>query len=75
MEAGEMEMRKAFEDVTTNNVKAILEHGNTTRKIVRELSDKNEQQDQYVATLKKDIDDLKLQVANIQQLLYRGGTS
>jgi hypothetical protein len=40
MEAGEKEMRKAFEEVTTRNVQAAINYSTETRKIVRELEKK-----------------------------------
>ena len=74
MGAVEKELRKAFEDVTTNNVMASIDFSNETRKIVRLLSErlakieiKLTQQDEIIAAL-------KLQLANVQMKVYNGGT-
>jgi len=74
MESGEKEMRLAFEQVTTNNVKAILEHSNTTRRLTNELVDKLEHQNGVISSLNKRIDLQQDQIAFIQSKLFQGGT-
>lgn len=74
MESGEVELRKAFEEVTTNNVKAILGHGNTTRKMVRELLEKFEHQNATIGALNKRIDAQQQQISFLQAKLFSGGT-
>jgi uncharacterized protein HemX len=74
METGEKEMRLAFEEVTTNNVKAILEHGNTTRKLTKELMDKIEQQNSVIASLNKRIDMQQAQITFLQAKVFAKGT-
>ena len=37
MEPGERELRKAFEEVTTNNVKSIVSYTTKTRDMARDL--------------------------------------
>ncbi len=75
MEAGELELRKVFEETTTRNVNTMLDHGNETRKIVRELQEKVNQQDATIREQNKSIESLKLQLSNVQIKLYSGGTS
>jgi 6-phosphogluconate dehydrogenase (decarboxylating) len=75
MEAGELELRKVFEETTTRNVNTMLDHGNETRKIVRELQEKVNQQDATIREQNKTIEALKLQLSNVQIKLYSGGTS
>jgi hypothetical protein len=71
----EKELRKAFEEVTTNNVKAILEHGNATRKIAIELKHKVELLEQTITDQNETINNLRIQLSNIQAIVFRGGTS
>lgn len=74
MESGEMEMRKAFEEVTTNNVRAILEHGNTSRKLVKEMMERMDRQDGVIGALNKRIDAQQSQITTLQAKLFAGGT-
>ena len=73
MEAGEMEMRLAFEEVTTRNVKAAINYSTETRKIVRELEKKVDHFEKVIVGKDEVINDLRLQIARIQQQLYTGG--
>ena len=41
METGELEIKKAFEDVIRNNVKIISDYSTSTRELVRKLSDED----------------------------------
>ena len=74
MESGEKEMRLAFEQVTTNNVNAILNHGNTTRKIVKEMMERMDRQDSTINALNKRIDAQQQQITVLQAKLFAGGT-
>lgn len=74
MEAGEIELRKAFEDTTTNNVKAVLNYCTETRKLVRELEQKVISLDGLIRNQNDTIDNLKIQLANAQTVIFGGGT-
>jgi len=74
MEAGEKELRLVFEETTTRNVQAMLDHGNETRKLMRELQEKVRKQDDTIIELNKQIQAFKLQLANLQMEVYKGGT-
>ena len=74
MEAGERELRKAFEEVTTRNVQATVSHSNETRRIVRELEKKIELLEGIVRNQNTIIDSLRLQLANVQTKVFSGGT-
>ncbi len=74
MEAGELELRKVFEETTTRNVQAILVHANETRKLLRELEEKVKNLDNLVRSKDEVIETLKKQISNIQQKLYRDGS-
>lgn len=72
-EAGDREVMKAFEEVTTRNVRAAVDHGNTTRKLVKELSDRVNVLEAENVQLKQQISNFNLTMANIQARLYKGG--
>ena len=74
MEAGELEIRKVFEEVTTRNVQAAISYSTETRKIVRELEEKTLHLERALLAKDKVINDLRLQIARIQQQLYTGGS-
>jgi len=74
MESGEKELRKAFEDVTTNNVRAAVTHGNETRKLVRELEEKIKSLDGIIRQVDEKIEGLRGQITSMQMKIYSGGT-
>lgn len=73
MEAGELEMRKVFEEVTTRNVQAAIDFSNDTRKIVRELEQKMKHMEDMIQAKDKVISEMKSQIAWLQQQVYKGG--
>ncbi|KYK22696.1 hypothetical protein AYK24_00280 [Thermoplasmatales archaeon SG8-52-4] len=74
MEAGEMELRKTFEDVTKQNVQASIDFSNETRKLFRELEDKFKHLENTVLSQIQLIEGLKQQLSFVQRTLYAGGT-
>jgi len=74
MEAGELETRKIFEDVTTNNVKTGIDFANDTRRLFRELEDKVTHLSNIVRQQEATINDLRLSLVVIQTKLFSGGT-
>lgn len=74
MEPGEKELRKVFEENTTTNVKATVQHSNETRKMVRTLEARIQTLENMILTQNGVIEQLKKQIAFIQQRLYAGGT-
>lgn len=75
MEAGEKELRKAFEDVTTGNVKTILDFSTVTRKIVRDLETRVVSLELKLIEQNKVINELKMQLASVQMTLFNKGTN
>lgn len=75
MEAGEVELRKAFEEVTTRNVQAAVNYSNETRKIVRLLEEKMLHLEELSRAKDKEISVLRQQISVLQQKLYMGGSS
>ena len=74
MEAGEKELRKAFEDVTNNNIKAVLDYSKETRNIVREIENKIGRLEEERRQDKALIEKLRDQLAAVQTRVYSGGT-
>jgi predicted RNase H-like nuclease (RuvC/YqgF family) len=74
MEAGERELKKAFEDVTTQNVRTIQDYTRETRKMVRALSDEVGQLKNMIVTRDEEIAQLRKQIALAQARIYVGGT-
>lgn len=70
----EKELRKIFEDTTTNNVKAILEYSTETRKIVRGLEEELIKLNKTITNQNVTIGELRNQLSNVQAELFRGGT-
>lgn len=74
MEAGELEIRKAFEENSVRNIKIIEEYTKETRKLVRELENRVHQLKNLVIQRDKDVQELRQQVSLLQGKLYAGGT-
>lgn len=75
MDAGELQIRQAFEEVTNRNIKGVVKFSNDTRKIVRELEDKIVLLQESIQEKDKVINGIKSQISLLQQNLFRGGTS
>ena len=74
METGELEVRKVFEETTTRNVTAILDHSNKTRAIVKELEEKIKKMEETIRVFNNMIDEMRKQLSFVQAELYKGGT-
>lgn len=71
----EKELRKAFERTTMNNVLAIQEHSNETRRIVRKLeTEVNTLRNNYMSLMRL-YEQLNHRYALLQQRLSVGGTT
>ena len=69
----EKELRKAFEETTTNNLKATIEYTKTTRKMVREQAELIKSLNQTILNYEERFDLITKQLAAIQMKMYRGG--
>jgi hypothetical protein len=74
MEAGEKELRKIFEENTTRNVKACVEHGNNTRTLQRQLENKVILLEGILRQYAETFASQQLQLTNLQSIVYREGT-
>jgi len=74
LEAGELEVKKAFEETTSRNVKACVAHANETRRLLRDIEKKIQDLDNLIRSKDAEIENLKSQISKIQQKLYSGGS-
>lgn len=74
MEAGELEIKKAFEEVTTKNVRTIQDYTTETRNLVRVLEESVKQLKNMIAQRDVDLASIKQQLSLIQAKQYSGGT-
>ena len=74
MDSGEKEIRKAFEDVTTNNVKACIAHSNETRRLTLELKEKIIKFDENLSFLDEKIVKINNLITKLQIKSYNGKT-
>lgn len=74
LETGELELRKAFEEATIQNVKMIVDFSQETRKLTRELGEKVDHLSNLILTKDKELETMNIQLAALQQRLYSQGT-
>jgi len=74
MESGEKELRKAFEEVSNRNIKAVLEHSNQTRKMINELKDQVNNFQETLRNFEQKLNEIRKLLTNVQQKIYSGGT-
>ena len=75
MEAGELEVKKALEDVQVRNIKAVIEYTKASRELILEQGrqiDALRSQVQAQASL---LNQFRVQLAGVQTKLFSGGTS
>lgn len=70
----EKELREAFENTTTNNVKTMIAYSKETRKIVRDSEEKIIKLEKELRNQNTIIDELRNHISNVQAELFRGGT-
>ena len=74
MEPGEQQLRKVFEDVTTNNVKTVIEYSTQTREMVRKNEEKVKHLEKIILEQNKKIAAMTSQLSIIQGKIYVDGT-
>lgn len=72
--AGDKELRKIFEETTTQNVKAVVAYSTDTRKVVRELEEKVRSLDGLVRQYDQRFAEVTKQLAALQTKVYAGGS-
>jgi hypothetical protein len=75
MAAGDKEIVLASEEVQRKNLLSAIQHGNETRKMIRELGTIVDALQNQVITQNKTVEQLRLQLANLQQQFYLKGTT
>ena len=66
---------KAHEETTTRNVRTAVEHGNESRRLVRELETKVEKLEKQIMLQEQKFNEMKKQLSAIQQKVFAGGSS
>lgn len=74
MEEGELQLRQAFEETTTKNVRTISDYTTETRKLVRDLEQTVHELKNMIVQRDKEIGELRQQVSILQSKVYAGGT-
>jgi len=72
--SGDKELRKAFEETATRNIKANVEHSNDTRALVRQLEEKVALLEGYIKQYDEKLEQLQKQITHIQTKVFSGGT-
>ena len=75
MAAGDFENLKAFEHVTTQNVRTIGAYTKETRKLIRDLAGEVKELKNMIITRGDEVGQLRLQVSLLQAKLYKNGTA
>jgi len=74
IQAGELQNVQASEEATRRNVQMILDFTNETRKMMLELREMFDALQANVMNMKKEQEQYRLQLANLQQQFYARGT-
>jgi hypothetical protein len=74
MEPGELELRKAFEQTTRGNINTMIAFCEDTRKMLRDTQDEVKTMKDLLMAKDTELNQLKVQVANLQQKIYSSGT-
>ena len=74
MEAGEKELRKAFEEVSNRNIKATISHSNETRKLLRAAEERIKLLENKLIEFEKRFDIINKQIVQLQMKSYTWGS-
>lgn len=74
MEAGEKEIKQAFEEVTTRNVQTCIEYSKETRALFRQLEEKVDRLQNQVIAQGELLTQFRIQLASVQTKLFSGGS-
>lgn len=74
LEPGEFELRKAFEAVTTQNVRTVIDYSTQTRTLLRETIEELTNLKKMLVSRDAEITQLRQQVSILQSKIYQGGT-
>ena len=75
MEPGEYENRKAFEEVTTKNVKTMIGFSEDTRELIRNFEERMIKLESILRQQNVELSNFRLQLAGVQAKLFNGGTT
>jgi len=75
MSAGEQEIVLASEETQRRNITTVIAHGNESRKMINELRVIIDALNNQVMTQSKLLQQMRMQLAAVQQQLYANGTA
>jgi len=73
MEAGEKELRKAFEEVSNKNIRATITHSNETRKLLRAAEERIKLLEEKILQIYERFDVVQKQIVQLQMKSYSRG--
>jgi hypothetical protein len=74
MSAGDKEIILASEETQRRNITTVIQHGNESRKMIKELGAIIDALQNQVIIQSKQLQQMKMQLAAVQQQLYANGT-
>lgn len=74
MESGELQLRKAFEEVATKNLRTIQDYTTETRKMLRETEEHVKQLKNMIVAKDQELIQIKAQLATVLAKLYKSGS-
>ena len=74
MSAGDKEIVLASEETQRRNITTMLQHGNESRKMIKELGAIIDALQNQVIVQGKQLQQMRMQLAAVQQQLYTNGT-
>jgi len=73
-DSGDKEIVLASEETQRRNITTVIQHGNESRKMIKELVVIIDSLQNQVRTQAKLLDQMRMQLAAVQQQLYTNGT-
>lgn len=74
MDETEKEFRRIFEQTTTRNVRAAIEFGNDTRKLIHRAEERIVNLETQNRILTEQLEQFRVMLAGVQSKLFSGGT-
>jgi chaperonin cofactor prefoldin len=75
MNETDREFRKIFEETTTRNVRASIKFSNDTRVLIHTLEERVLKLEAQIIELNTQLEMFRTQLAPLQAIVFRGGTS
>ena len=69
------EVYEAFENTTRKNIRAMIEHGNTSRRMAQAAKDDVQSMKEEIISLRQQLNQMNQRLAIVQGKLAQGGTT